>query len=91
MNLVAKNLPLLWNVITVFSFDPLRLVKILVKLEKNYSLDSCILEKFFAIRTPFGFMSVNETTALLILEITVFTLWFSLPVHPGSLQRIRSV
>ena len=42
----------------------------------------------FAIRTPLGIKSVIETTALLKLEITVSTLWFSLPVHSGSLKRI---
>ena len=45
-------------------------------------------KQVFAIRTPFGFISVIDMTALLKLEITVSTLWFLLPVHSGSLKRI---
>ena len=44
--------------------------------------------KVFAFWTPFGFILVFSLTALLKLEITVYFLWLSLPVHSGSLKRI---
>ena len=41
----------------------------------------------FAIRTPFGIISVIGLTSLLQLEIKECSLWLSSPVHSGSLKR----
>ena len=45
-------------------------------------------KQVFVILTPFGLISVFLFAALLKLEITVYFLWLSLPVHSGSLKRI---
>ena len=58
------------------------------KSENIISLDSCI--RVFAIRTPFGFISVFGLTFLLKLDITVCFLWLSLPDLSGSLKKIYS-
>ena len=46
-------------------------------------------KQVFVVWTPFGFISVFLSAALLKLEITVSFLWLSLPVHSGSLKRIK--
>ena len=46
-------------------------------------------KQVFDIWTIFGFISVFLLAALLKLEITVSFLWLLLPVHPGSLKRIK--
>ena len=46
-------------------------------------------EQVFVIWTIFVFISVFLLAALLKLEITVFFSWLSLPVHSGSLKRIK--
>ena len=46
-------------------------------------------ERAFVIWTLFGLVSVFLLAALLKLEITVSFLWLSLPVHSGSLKRIK--
>ena len=43
----------------------------------------------FVVWTLFGFISVDLLAALLKLEIAISFLWLSLPVHSGSLKRIK--
>ena len=46
-------------------------------------------KQVFVIWTLFGFISVFLSAVLLKFEITVSFLWLSLPVHSGSLKRIK--
>ena len=46
-------------------------------------------KQVFGILTLFGFISVFLLAALLKLEITVFFLWLSLPIHSGPFKRIK--
>ena len=56
---------------------------------KFYMFRHMYSKQVFVIWTLFGFISVFLLTALLKLEITVSFFWLSLPVHSGSLKRIK--
>ena len=72
-----------------WSFHAFEISGNILRNQNFYIFRPMYSKQVFVILTPFRLISVFLLAALLKLEITVSFLWLSLPVHSGSLKRIK--